>query len=92
MLENEVKRLTEDEFVFRAIKKLRGKYKGIHTVYSGFNEAFRDYFGTDPIETTQRLLREGKISIRPAKGGVLIFLPEDLTISPTDTLSKILED
>ena len=70
-------KLTEEEFIRKAVKKLRGKYKGIHTVYSGFNTAFKDYFGTNPIDATQRLASEGKINIRPVKGGVMIYLPED---------------
>jgi hypothetical protein len=89
-------KLSEEEFVRRSIKKLRGKYKGIHTVYSGFNEAFKKYFGTNPVETTQRLSQEGKIVIRPVKGGVIIYLPEDtpgsLPGSVNDTIKKILED
>ena len=85
-------KLTEEEFIRKAVKKLRGKYKGIHTVYSGFNAAFKDYFGTNPIEATQRLAREGKINIRPVKGGVMIYLPEDAPNTPGDVLKKILGD
>jgi hypothetical protein len=85
-------KLTEEEFIRKAIKKLRGKYKGIHTVYSGFNTAFKDYFGTNPIEATQRLASEGKINIRPVKGGVMIYLPEDATNTAENVLKKILED
>jgi hypothetical protein len=92
-MENEGKpKLSEEEFVWRAIRKLRGNYKGIHTVYSGFNQAFKDYFGTNPVETTQRLAEEGKIVIRPVKGGVIIYLPEDASNSPDKVLNKILED
>ena len=70
-------RLSHEEFVRLAIEKLRlDNYKGIHTVYSGFNEAFRAYFGGEnPIETTDRLAAEGKIGLRPVKGGVMIFPP-----------------
>ena len=85
-------KLSEEEFIRRAIKKLRGNYKGIHTIYSGFNQAFRDYFGTNPIETTQRLAKEGKIHIRPVKGGVIIYLPEDAPNNPKSVLNKILDD
>jgi hypothetical protein len=85
-------KLTEEEFVRKAVKKLRGKYKGIHTVYSGFNTAFKQYFGTNPVETTQRLASEGKINIRPVKGGVMIYLPEDAQNTAEDVLKKILED
>jgi len=90
-LENKPK-LSEEEFVTRAIKKLRGQYKGIHTVYSGFNEAFKKYYGTNPIETTQKLAQEGKINIRPVKGGVMIYLPEDAPNPGENALKKILED
>lgn len=91
-MEEEKPRLSEEDFVKRAIKKLRGNYKGIHSVYSGFNAAFKQYFGTNPIETTQRLTSEGKIRIRPVKGGVMLYLPEDAPNSPENVLNKILED
>jgi hypothetical protein len=60
-------KLTYEEFVKQAILKLRtGDYKGIHTVYSGFNEAFRKYFdGANPIEITYQLAKEKKLVIRP---------------------------
>jgi hypothetical protein len=72
-------KLSYEEFVRKAIIKLRtGKYKGIHSVYSGFNEAFKKYFnGEDPVKITNQLAKEGKIVIRPAKGGVVLYLPED---------------
>lgn len=85
-------KLTEEEFIRRAIKKLRGNYKGIHTVYTGFNQAFKDYFGTNPVEATQKLAKEGKVNIRPVKGGVILYLPEDVPSNPKSVLSKILED
>ena len=75
MMEGE-KTLNEEEFVIQAIKKLRKEpYKGIHSVYSGFNEAFRKYFGANPTEATSKLAAEGKIVTRPFKGGVMLFLP-----------------
>jgi hypothetical protein len=52
----EERKLTEEEFVLQAIKKLRKEpFRGIHSVYSGFNEAFRKYFGTNPVEVTSGL-------------------------------------
>lgn len=71
--------LTPEEFVVTAIKKLRtGQFKGIHSVFSGFNEAFKTYFeGADPVQTTCRLAQEGKIVVRPVRGGVILYLPED---------------
>ena len=83
------KKISEYDFVVKAIKKLRKPpYKGIHTVYSGFNQAFKDYFGTNPVETTQRLAKEGKITIRPVKGGVMLYLPED-ALGPRDSKSVL---
>lgn len=71
--------LTPEEFVVIAIKKLRtGQFKGIHSVFSGFNEAFKTYFeGADPVQATSQLAQEGKIVIRPVRGGVILYLPED---------------
>jgi hypothetical protein len=73
------KKISPEEFVRMAILKLRtGNFKGIHTIYSGFNEAFRKYFnGEDPVKLTNRLAEEGKIAIRPVKGGVILYLPEE---------------
>jgi len=80
------KKIFEYDFVVKAIKKLRKPpYKGIHSVYSGFNQAFKEYFGTNPVETTQRLAKEGKITIRPVRGGVMLYLPEE---APGQTDSK----
>jgi len=80
----EEKKLTEEEFVIQAIKKLRkDPYRGIHSVYSGFNEAFRKYFGTNPVEATSRLAAEGKVETRPFKGGMMLFLPGEAPKRPT---------
>ena len=80
----EERRLTEEEFVVQAIKRLKkDPYRGIHSVYSGFNEAFRKYFGTNPIEATSRLAAEGKIETRPFKGGVMLFLPGEAPKRPS---------
>ena len=77
-------KLNHEEFVKKAIVSLRKPgYKGIHTVFSGFNEAFKRYFeGENPVEVTQKLAEEGKIVLRPVKGGVMIYLPEE---APTRT-------
>ncbi len=85
------KELSEEEFTVRAIKKLRKKpYKGIHTVYSGFNDAWRDHFGTDPVEGVQKLAQQGKTEILPAKGGAIIYLPGEGP-GPKNVLDIILE-
>ena len=56
-------KLSHEDFVKKAIVSLRKPgYKGIHTVFSGFNEAFKRYFeGENPVEVTQKLAEEGKI-------------------------------
>lgn len=72
-------KLSHEEFLRKAVVSLRKEgFKGIHSVYSGFNEAFKKYFpGENPVEVTNRLAQEGKIIIRPVKGGVMFYLPED---------------
>jgi hypothetical protein len=95
MDEGEKKGISEYDFVVRAIKKLRNPpYKGIHSVYSGFNQAFRDYFNRDPIEATTRLSKEGRIVTRPVKGGVMLYLPEEAPGygGSKKVLEKILEE
>lgn len=87
-------RLSQEEFIKKAVVSLRKEgYKGIHTVYSGFNEAFKKYFeGVNPIEATNKLASEGKITIRPVKGGVMLYLPEDAPSqgqNASDTLKKM---
>lgn len=86
-------RLSHEEFVKKAIVSLRKEgYKGIHTVYSGFNEAFKKYFpGENPVEVTNNLAKEGKIAIRPVKGGVMLYLPEEApgAGSADETLKKM---
>jgi uncharacterized alkaline shock family protein YloU len=88
--------LSYEEFIKRAIVKLRkDNYKGIHTVYSGFNQAFKKYFdNTDPIKVTNELAAQGKIVVRPVRGGVMLYLPEDAPKVPNkgdEALDKILE-
>src|SRR5512135_2007082 len=93
MMEEE-KKLTEEEFVIQAIRKLRkDPFRGIHSVYSGFNEAFRKYFGTNPVEATSRLAAEGKIETRPFKGGVMLFLPGEAPKRPSiDEIIQLITD
>jgi hypothetical protein len=73
------KKISIEEFVRLAIVKLRNEpYKGIHSVYSGFNEAFKNYYsGQDPVQATNQLAEDGKLVIRPMKGGVVLYLPEE---------------
>lgn len=88
------KPLTPAEFVLRAIETLRDPTRstGIHTVYSGFNNAFREYFpGLDPVEVTTELAQEGVIAVRPVRGGVMIYKAEEApnAASPRATLRKM---
>ncbi len=71
------KKLSFDEFVILAIRKLRtGEYKGVHSVYSGFNEAFKLYFtGENPVQITNKMSEDGTIALRPTKGGMVLYLP-----------------
>ncbi len=88
----EERKLTEEEFVIQAIKKLRkDPFRGIHSVYSGFNEAFRKYFGTNPVEATSKLAAEGKVETRPFKGGVMLFLPGEAPKRPSsEEITKLI--
>ena len=54
-----MEKLTHEQFFTRAIKNCRRDgYKGIHTVYSGVNQAFREYFGkdADPVAAVNKLM------------------------------------
>jgi hypothetical protein len=87
-------KLNYEEYVKKAIISLRKKgYKGIHSVFSGFNEAFRNYFeDDDPVEITNKLAKEGKVAIRATKKGVMLYLPEDAPpprITADDVLKKM---
>ena len=84
-------KIPEYNFVVRAIKKLsKPPYKGIHSVFSGFNQAFREYFDKNPVEATTKLAQEGKIVARPVRGGVMLYLPEDAPSGSKGVLNKIL--
>ena len=91
MSEENLSPISEEEFIVRAVKRLRKPpYKGIHSVFSGFNQAFKEHFGKTSIEVTQRLAGEGKLVIRPVRGGVMLYLPEDAPQAPKSVLKKIL--
>jgi hypothetical protein len=86
-------KLTVEEFVLTAIEKLADPGRQtVHTVYSGFNDAFRDYFGKDPIVEVKTLVEQGKISFRFCRGGALIAKPGvigDRGSESKDTLKKM---
>jgi hypothetical protein len=43
------------------------------------------------VEVTQKMAAEGKLVIRPVKGGVMLYLPEEAPQAAKSVLSKILE-
>ena len=90
------KKLTHGEFVLKAIDALHNPNftgKGIHSVYSGLNSAFREYFpNTDPVAAMKALVTEGVIKTRPCKGGVIVYKPADYQAkedSATKALGKM---
>ncbi|MBM4333801.1 MAG: hypothetical protein FJ117_21725 [Deltaproteobacteria bacterium] len=90
-MEESTAKISEEEFVFRAIKRLRKPpYRGIHSVYSGFNQAFKEHFGKNPVEVTIKMAEEGKIVTRPVRGGVMIYLPGEAPGAKESVLGKIL--
>ena len=91
MGEEKTVQLSEEEFVLRAIRRLRKPpYLGIHTVYSGFNQAFKEHFGKNPVEVTKKMAEEGKVVIRPVRGGVMLYLPSEVPKPKESVLQKIL--
>jgi hypothetical protein len=82
-------KLTPLQFTLKAIEVLRtGQYKGIHSVYSGFNAAFRKYFNTDPIVATKQLSESGKIAVRFARGGAILYNITDAPVVGNDDKSN----
>mgnify|MGYP003394124950 CR=1 FL=1 len=83
--------LTPEEFVLRGLQTLVGKtkggkpHKGFHSVWSGFNAAFKKlYPDVDHVALQKRMEAEGKIVIQPWKGGVLICPPGTVKRLPSD--------
>lgn len=69
-------KLSQEEFVLKTIKELRPSYSnGIHSIYSGFDEKFRNYFdGEAPSRILFKLEEEGLISIKKVKTGLILSL------------------
>jgi hypothetical protein len=93
---SESQSLSEEQFVIEGIRKLRKEpYKGIHSVFSGFNDAFRKHFNKDPIEVTSKMASEGKVEIIPLRSGkgVMLYLPGEgpRGKKTEEALKKILE-
>ena len=77
--DNDEKKLSVEEFVELAFDTLRVEGKlGLHIVFSGFNQGFREYFPElDPREELKKLVDAGKIVLRPAFRGAVIYRPEE---------------
>ncbi len=91
MIEENAPQINEEEFVLRAIMRLRKPpYRGIHSVYSGFNQAFKEHYGKSSVELTQKMANEGKIAILPVRGGVMLYLPGEAPQPQKSVLKKIL--
>ncbi len=89
-------RLEFAEFTKVGIVKLRkDNFKGIHNVYSGFNEAARNYFGWTKeqlIDATNVLVEQNVIEIRTTKDGFTLYLPGEKPTngnSAGDVLAKM---
>ena len=67
-------------FVRRAILKRRdlSKSKGIHSVFSGFNDAMRMYYGwnkEEGIEAVNTLAEQDGVILIPRRHGPMLYLP-----------------
>jgi len=77
------------EFVKGAIEVQKKKgWKGAHVVYSGLNDAIRKMFDVDPRTVIAELAQEGKLVVKTARGGAIVYLPADAPAgdSKADTL------
>ena len=81
-------KLSHAEFVLKAIDAAKAKAKaegkplnmtkGVHVVYSGFNDALRAYFPDEqPRAITEQLVTQGVIASRGCRGGAMVYRPED---------------
>jgi hypothetical protein len=100
--------MTPYEFVVMAIEagkakaKAAGKdYKGLHTVFSNFNEEYRAIFGQPgmdkdalkalPIAAMKKLAEEKKIQMHPAFKGVMIYIYGEMPdIKPKTTRESVM--
>jgi len=92
-------KLSVIEFTKKAILKMRGeKYKGLHVVFAkfdgqNFNQLFDAYFGTDGaqrIAMIEAAVATGAIAKKPARGGVMLYLAEDLKAVQVQSAEKAL--
>lgn len=87
-------RLPYETFFRKAILAGRdlSRGKGLHVVFSGLKQAFMKHYQVSDKNAMRgiidRLCAEGKLAVRPAKGGALIYLPEDAPaeVAPRENL------
>jgi hypothetical protein len=89
----EFTRLTPAKFTLKAIQTLRKPpHKGIHSVFSGFNAAFREYFpDLDPVQTVIELAEKEIIVSRRTRGGALLYIPEETPVQENNTATDVLK-
>lgn len=64
------------KFTLDCIQATHTKWGGMHTVFDGFNDAFRRQFpGSDPVKVTTEMRDRGLVDMRYARGGVRLYLP-----------------
>ena len=71
-------KLSAEDFTLQAIETLRDvtRSMGIHSVFSGFNAAYREYYdGADPVAATTALAKAGKVGVQMRKRGAMLYIP-----------------
>ncbi len=72
------KKISEVEFTHRFITGERDEDRstGVHSKFSGYNEAFRLYYdGADPVKATTKMAEAGDLVVQFRRGGVMLYLP-----------------
>ena len=85
-------KLSKEQFVKLAILRLRTtKSKGVHTVFSGLNGAYRVYFeGADPVKDINSMVKTGKFEMHPTKGGVMLYIKGEMPKGTSTSPDKVL--
>jgi hypothetical protein len=97
-----VKKVTAEKFVELFLQKFSGgtyvdkngiqrEKRGVHVVYDGFNATFGEYYGLDKEgvrAALDKLVEAGKIEIRPAKGGAILYRAGEAPAKRTSAQEK----
>lgn len=76
-----VAKISEKDFVYKAIKALRGRSMNCHGIsHKVVQEPFKEYFGIELVPTLEQLEAKGEvILVRRRKGGsITVYHPDDL--------------